>query len=475
MTRRLLVMAPALLVARVAAAQPAGDLQLDEFRPAMDARGFLTLNGSQVLDGDELSFGLGSLEWGRHLLAFSSPNASYSVDNVVSATLVGALGLRVAGVPFELGMSLPLTVVDGAHDLAGQGVGDLGLHAKARLLHLGPLGVGALASVYLPTASPRDRFLGETGVTPELDLIADLSLGRVRLAINAGVRDRPTATFTDTMMGTMGTITTSTDLPFGAAAAWALAPERVELVGEVFGSAPLAAHHGYQPLEALGGLKVYLAKSSYLSLGAGRGLLAQGGNPDLRAFIGIVFEPRPAETRAASVPDELEVASAPPPRPPPADDTADRDGDGVYDKDDRCPDDPGPMYNAGCPDRDGSIVTTTNIVPLRSIDFEFDSAKLRESSYPVLDSVVQALKDNPDIQLVEIQGHTDERGDDAYNLELSDRRAATVLAYLVAHGIAPARLISHGYGETRPLDRHHTEAAWAKNRRVEFVIQDRAP
>ena len=111
---------------------------------------------------------------------------------------------------------------------------------------------------------------------------------------------------------------------------------------------------------------------------------------------------------------------------------------------------------------------------LRSIEFEFDSAKLKDSATPVLDSVVQALIDNPDIRLVEVQGHTDERGDDAYNMDLSIRRAASVREYLESHGIAASRLISHGYGETRPLDKAHTEEAWAKNRRVEFVIQDRS-
>jgi outer membrane protein OmpA-like peptidoglycan-associated protein len=428
--------------ARTAAAQSAGNMQIDEFRPAMDARGYLTLNGTETLDHEDLSFGLGSLEWGRHLLAFSSGSASYSVDNVVSATLVGALGLRLHGVPLEVGVSLPLSIMNGTHDrLEGQGIGDLGLHVKARLLHAGAFGLGAIASVYLPTASPDDRFLGEPGVTPQLVGIADVSLGRVRLAVNGGVRMRQTSTFTDMMMGTMGTITTSTELPVGAGAAWALSPERVELVGEVFGAIPVGEHHGYQPLEALGGLKVYLARNSYLSLGAGRGLLAEAGNPDLRAFIGIVFEPKPAPVRHVEITDDV---TPPPPPPPPAE-----------------PEQP----------RDLAVVSDSEIVTLESIEFEFDSAQIRPSSYPVLDAVARTLDKNPDITLVEVQGHTDERGDDAYNLELSKRRAASVVAYLVSHGVASDRLTSHGYGETRPISSGHDEAAWAINRRVEFVIQ----
>jgi outer membrane protein OmpA-like peptidoglycan-associated protein len=430
--------------ARVAAAQPAGNMQLDEFHPAMDARGYLTLNGSQVLDPDDLSFGLGSLEWGRHLLAFSSGTASYSVDNVVSATLVGALGVRALGIPFEVGASLPLSIMNGAHDrVDGQGLGDLGVHLKARIAHRGWFGLGALASLYLPTASPRDRFLGEPGVTPQLIALADAAIGPVRVTANVGVRARPTSTFTDTMMGTMGTITTSTELPAGIGVAWALRPDKVELVGEVFGAVPIGAQHGYQPLEALGGLKVYLAKSSYLSIGAGRGLIDRAGSPDLRTFIGIVFEPKPAPVRNARIADDVAPPPSPPPPPPPP---------------------------AEEPPHELAIVSDAEIVPLQAIEFEFDSAQLRTSSYPVLDSVAKALANNPDITLVEVQGHTDERGDDAYNLALSNRRAASVVAYLVAHGIAPARLISRGYGETRPVASGHDEAAWSLNRRVEFVI-----
>jgi len=84
------------------------------------------------------------------------------------------------------------------------------------------------------------------------------------------------------------------------------------------------------------------------------------------------------------------------------------------------------------------------------------------------------MNGNPDITKIEVQGHTDERGDDAYNLDLSERRAAAVMAYLTSHGVDAKRLQAEGYGETQPKDRRHTEQAWALNRRVEFIILDRA-
>ncbi|MBP6629444.1 MAG: OmpA family protein, partial [Kofleriaceae bacterium] len=69
--------------------------------------------------------------------------------------------------------------------------------------------------------------------------------------------------------------------------------------------------------------------------------------------------------------------------------------------------------------------------------------------------------------------HTDERGNDAYNLDLSDRRAKSVKDYLIGKGIEDSRLTSQGYGETQPLDRRSNEQAWAKNRRVAFLILKR--
>ncbi|HTR56053.1 MAG TPA: OmpA family protein [Kofleriaceae bacterium] len=473
MSTRIIVILPLVLLARIASAQPAGNLQLDEFRPAMDAHGFLSLNGSETLAPEDISFGLGALDWGHHMLALGNGMESYSVNNLVSATLVGAVGIPVGGLHLELGASLPMSIVDGTgQGVNGQGIGDLAWQLKLRVLHAGPFGLAVIAGTTLPTAN--EQFAGNPGVTPQFTGVADLDLGRVRLAVNGGVRLSQTASVTAMgMTGPMGTVTYGDSLPYGAAVAWGVVPEKIELVGEVFGAMPLGAHENYDPLEAMGGVKVYLAKNSYMSLGAGRGLVSAGGNPDARAFIGIVFEPKPAAVRHARVADDDVVAVAPPP-PKQPDDEPDRDGDGVPDKDDKCPDEPGPSYNQGCPEREFAVVTDSNIVPLRSIEFEFDSAKLKDSATPVLDSVVQALIDNPDIRLVEVQGHTDERGDDAYNMDLSIRRAASVREYLESHGIAASRLISHGYGETRPLDKAHTEEAWAKNRRVEFVIQDRS-
>lgn len=461
------------VAAPVASAQTAGNLQLDGFQPALDARGYLSVNGTSTLDSGEMSFGLGSIDWGHDMLAFRDGSASYSIDNMITSTLVGAIGLPRVGVPLELGITLPLTIMDGTDGrVNGQGVGELGAHLKAKLLRAGPFGLGVLGSVYLPTATSNE-FLGEPGMSYQVQALADLELGRVRLAANAGVRAQPTQTFTDMTMGTMGTITTSTLLPFGAAVAVGMIPEKVELVGEVSGALPAGATKNYEYVEALAGVKVYLAKNSYLTVAAGRGLVSENGSPDFRAIGGIVFEPKPAARRLTVVPDD-DVAVVTPPVAPTPDPDADRDGDGVPDKDDKCPDTPGELWNQGCPDTTTVVVGDGVLVVLKSIDFEYDSAKLKDTAFPVLDAVAKALQDNPDIDLVEVGGHTDERGSDGYNLDLSDRRAASVVTYLSEHGVASNRLTSRGFGKRKPIDLAHTEAAWAKNRRVEFIIKKRA-
>ena len=80
------------------------------------------------------------------------------------------------------------------------------------------------------------------------------------------------------------------------------------------------------------------------------------------------------------------------------------------------------------------------------------------------------LRDNPDVN-VTIEGHCDERGTVEYNLALGDRRAESAKAYLVNLGIPASRIETVSYGEERPVDPGHNEAAWARNRRAAFVIR----
>ena len=113
------------------------------------------------------------------------------------------------------------------------------------------------------------------------------------------------------------------------------------------------------------------------------------------------------------------------------------------------------------PKEQGSII-------FRNINFDFDKSTIKSESEPILDEVAAYLKANPNVKM-EIQGHTDSKGTAAYNLKLSDRRAAAVKAYLIKdEAIKADRLETKGLGLTKPIAPNDTEENRARNRRVEF-------
>ncbi len=166
----------------------------------------------------------------------------------------------------------------------------------------------------------------------------------------------------------------------------------------------------------------------------------------------------------------------------------DSDGDGVTDDLDRCPNTPkGVTVDAkGCSlDTDGDGVPDyldkcPNTPKGATVDargcwtyaavvmYDFDSAEIKSEAYPMLDEAVSILKKNPEIK-VEIDGHTDNRGSAAYNLNLSERRAKAVMKYFVDNGVESQRLTTKGFGFTRPATSNDTEQGRAKNRRVELT------
>jgi len=105
---------------------------------------------------------------------------------------------------------------------------------------------------------------------------------------------------------------------------------------------------------------------------------------------------------------------------------------------------------------------------LYDILFDYDKATLKQESDKQLQHIVTLLLQNPELK-VEIQGHTDNEGEEGYNLTLSDKRANTVLQYIQLFGISSERLLAKGYGESQPVSSNDTEEGRAKNRRVELV------
>ena len=154
----------------------------------------------------------------------------------------------------------------------------------------------------------------------------------------------------------------------------------------------------------------------------------------------------------------------------------DKDGDGIVDPEDACVDvpgikDPEPKKN-GCP----LVQLTKKAIVIRdAIHFEFNKANILADSDALLTAIAQVFKDHPEIKRVQIEGHTDDKGAAVYNQSLSQRRADAVVKWLVAHGIDKSRLVSKGFGKTKPIADNATEAGRELNRRVEFNIVDPKP
>lgn len=143
-------------------------------------------------------------------------------------------------------------------------------------------------------------------------------------------------------------------------------------------------------------------------------------------------------------------------RPP-----VDTDGDGVFDPDDACPNDPAP---GGCP--------PPRPIELRVSDFDFDSAFLNEEQIRQLRLVLDRLRSDRRIRRVHVIGHADQTGVESHNVRLSERRAASVIDWLVSHGVSRRRLVLMGRGSSEPIVRDGTAEQLGTNRRVEFVIVD---
>jgi outer membrane protein OmpA-like peptidoglycan-associated protein len=158
----------------------------------------------------------------------------------------------------------------------------------------------------------------------------------------------------------------------------------------------------------------------------------------------------------------------------------DEDGDGVPDSRDKCPGTPrGVQVDAnGCPPAPAPVAVVEEVVVvkeetivIRDVHFEFDSAKLTASDKTKLDLIVTRLKREAPSAQLRVTGHTDSVGSDAYNQKLSDKRAHSVVEYLISNGIARSSFVSvAGAGESQPVADNKTADGRAMNRRVEIQI-----
>ncbi len=234
----------------------------------------------------------------------------------------------------------------------------------------------------------------------------------------------------------------------------------------------------------------------------------------VEGFLADFDRDNPHEAEARALIRTLRPAPPPPPvarrDPPPSGAGFDRDGDGIVDQADRCPTEPedhdGFEDADGCPDpdndRDGFsdavdkcpgepetkngfedddgcpdeaprrvVVQEKRLAITEKIQFAQGRATILTKSFAKLNEIARLLQTHEEIELLQVEGHTDSHGSAKHNLRLSEQRAASVVEYLVRRGVNRKRLVAVGYGEERPIDSNRTAEGRERNRRIEFIVK----
>ena len=127
------------------------------------------------------------------------------------------------------------------------------------------------------------------------------------------------------------------------------------------------------------------------------------------------------------------------------------------------------------PGPDRVVLTPSNIAIMDKVQFETGKADIKPESHGLLDEVAKVLKDNPQIEVISVEGHTDSTGSADFNRKLSKQRADSVSKYLSGKGVKAARMEPKGFGPDRPIADNETDAGKEANRRVEFNILKQGP
>jgi outer membrane protein OmpA-like peptidoglycan-associated protein len=150
----------------------------------------------------------------------------------------------------------------------------------------------------------------------------------------------------------------------------------------------------------------------------------------------------------------------------------DRDGDTVVDRLDNCPDEPGSPENHGCREQQRVVIESGRLQILEMVFFRTNGDQILRRSHELLLNVARVLNAHPEIRRVIVEGHTDSRGNHDHNVDLSQRRAQSVVRFLVDRGgVSADRLEARGFGPDQPeVPNATTRDEHARNRRVEFRI-----
>lgn len=509
MKRALSVLAAlaALLIGKTAGAQEEGRFDAQAFRPAAAPRDLVMVQKSEVIGSFSPVVGL-YYDFSLNPLELLNNDTGKTVQAVAARLQLTGL----AGIGFfdwlDLTLAVPFVAWQSSENLRQFGTegevrtpafGDLRLSSKVALPFLNRkdevkagFGMAVVGNVNLPTGD-QDAFAGEGALSGGTMLVADYRFNfGLLVALNGGVYLRPDHQFAGVHVGDTG--------QFGVAGEMYVVQRwGVSVIGELYGYPQLTSFPDSPkqvPMEALLGIRWQTKQGITITFGGSFGAACGFGSPAIRFFNGIVWTPKTSQEQ-----EEINRLMQR--------DSDDPDHDGLIEQADKCPDMPGSPVNFGCPDMDRDedgwvdrddecpeiaagprgkkgcpvvYIRGDEIVILDQVHFATDRDVILDDSKPILEEVALVLINHPEIREVRIEGHTDVRAGDAYNMNLSQRRVDSVMAYLVSRGIDPARLNAKGYGHSQPIYDDSTcvgsddslsedcRRMTAKNRRVVFRI-----
>ena len=492
----------------VLAADPAINAQ--RYQPALDSQSFFSVQDSVTGPG---GFGAGvGFNYAQSPFRYTYDDPETAPVELLGSAATFDLGVGYSWKPLALSVGLPLHLIDGDRMDGQFSPGDVRIGARVELLRRDKagLGLGLFGGLGLPTG---DETSWVGAPAPEGNAGVSLAAGKsVVVAGNAGVRLGATTAFLP-------------DLDWGNRFAWGggiSVPigEQLRVIGEVDGELSLDSGDavGASPIEWRAGARASLTRNLVASAGFGTGLTDGIGAPTWRVTTGLSWlpaekirpTPLPTLPPTVAVPQTSNVVDIAPlggtvivtaqngagqplaclvtilgegrkfttgPDGIGTDRVAAGEvelsvwSEGYRPARQKVTVEAGKRASVSVTLEPSRVMVLADRVDIRDkIFFEFDSATITADSFAVLDDVAATLDNHVEIELVEVQGHTDNQGTEEYNLTLSQGRAEAVRAYLVSQGIDPNRLVARGYGESQALQPGDTPEAHEVNRRVVFKI-----
>jgi OOP family OmpA-OmpF porin len=474
--RSSLGVALAALLASAGASAEEGRFDAQVFRPSAAPRDLVMVQKSEVIADLSPTFGLFT-NVALDPLVLVNKNTNQRISAVASRfELTGMAGMGFFNW-FDISVAVPFVAWQSSDNLRQLGtegevkssaMGDMRLSSKVAIPFFNRkdevksgFGMAVTGNVNLPTGNPA-AFTGDGVVTYGGALIADYRFGiGVLVAVNGGVWIRPDRQLAGVRIGDMGS--------FGVSAeAYIVQRWGVSIIGEVYGYPSLTSFPGSPkqiPAEFLMGARWQTKQGITVTVGGSFGAACGFGAPAIRFFSSITWQPKSSreqeeinrlQMQDSEDPDHDGLIGAADhcPEVPGAPENLgcpdkDSDEDGVIDREDECPDLPGgPRGKHGCPT---AFIKGDEIVIFDEVHFATDKDILLDESKPVLLDVVEVLVQHPELREVRIEGHTDIRATDAYNMNLSQRRVNSVMAFMASSGIDASRLQATGFGHSKPV------------------------